>query len=307
MNKLFTTFSIVAYDPENGDFGVAVASKFIAVGHIVPWAEVNIGAVATQSYANPSFGPKALKLLKKGYEPKEAIEKLLYNDKKRELRQIGIVSRHGAYAFTGNKCIEWAGHIIGDYYSIQGNILAGPEVLKAMEKAYYNTDGELIDKLLNALKAGDEAGGDKRGKQSAAVIVVRECGGYGGCEEGVGKYVDLRVDDHPEPVKELYRLFKIWELTILEREDPSDIISWEEAWQDIMNALIRLGYLNTKVRDKNDKKLIEAFERWIGINNFENKMRKDGFIWGSIYRYLMDVSKHKDYTNTDIDTFSILK
>jgi len=291
MNRLCSTFSIVAYDPNRGDFGVAVASKFIAVGHIVPWAEVNVGAVATQSYANPSFGPKALKLLKEGLHPKEVIKKLLYKDDKKRLRQIGLVSKLGAYAYTGDRCLEWAGQIVGDNYSIQGNILTGPEVLQSMEKAYLNTSGELVDKLLRSLIAGDEAGGDRRGKQSAAIIVVRECGGYGGCEEGVGKYVDIRVDEHNEPVKELLRIFRIWEITILEREDPNDILSWDDAWRDIMEALIKLGYLKDVVKDKNDKRLLEAFEKWIGINNFENKIRKDGYIWGTIYRYLMNTAR----------------
>jgi uncharacterized Ntn-hydrolase superfamily protein len=287
----YGTYSIVAYDPEKNDFGVAVASKFIAVGHIVPWAEVNVGAVATQSYANATYGPRALKMLKEGMRPEDVIEKLLEGDSKRGVRQIGIVSRDGAYAYTGDKCIEWAGHIIGDYYAIQGNILTGPEVIEAMDRAYRDTKGELVDKLLSSLRAGEEAGGDKRGRQSAAILVVRECGGYGGCEEGVGRYVDLRVDDHHDPVKELYRLFRIWELLLLEREDPKDIVKWDDVWEDIMMALIKLGYLSEEVLDKDDKRLIEAFEKWIGINNFENKLRSDGYIWGTIYRYLIDTSR----------------
>ncbi len=281
------TFSIVAHDPEKGDFGVAVASKFIAVGHIVPWAEVDIGAVATQSYANASFGPRGLKLLKEGLHPKEALDKLLSDDRLSDRRQVGIVSKDGAYAYTGSRCIEWAGHIIGDYYAVQGNLLTGPEVVEAMAKAFEETSGELVDKLLAALHAGDSAGGDRRGKQSAAVYVVRRCGGYGGCEEGVGRYVDIRVDDHPEPVEELLRIFEIWELLLLEREDPSDIVKWDDVWNEISEALQKLGYLNKEVNGPDDDALHKAFERWVGINNFENKMRDDGYIWGTIYRYLM--------------------
>ncbi len=284
---MWGTFSIVGYDPEMGDFGVAVASKFLAVGHIVPWVEVDVGAIATQSYANARFGPEGLKLLKRGYSPKEVIEKLLANDDKREMRQIGIVSKKGAAAFTGSKCFEWAGHIVGDNYAVQGNILTGEEVVLEMAKAFENTKGELVDKLLAALKAGDEAGGDRRGKQSAAIIVLRKCGGYGGCEEGVDKYVDLRVDDHPDPVNELYRLFEIWELIILEREDPEDIVDWREVWMEIQDALLKLGYLESEVSGPEDQRLHRAFEEWIGINNFENKLRSDGYIWGTIYRYLM--------------------
>ncbi len=178
---VISTFSIVAYDPEKDDFGVAVASKFIAVGHIVPWAEVDVGAVATQSYVNASFGPKGLKLLRKGLKPKEVLDKILSNDRFMNMRQVGIVSRDGAYAYTGIRCMEWAGHIIGENFAIQGNLLVGPQVIEEMVKAFENTDGELVDKLLAALKAGDKVGGDRRGKQSAAVYVVRKCGGYGGC------------------------------------------------------------------------------------------------------------------------------
>ncbi len=197
-----STFSIVGFDPDKGDFGIAVASKFLAVGHIVPWIEIDVGAIATQSYVNVKFGPLGLEMLKKKLSPKEVINRLLSSDGKRDYRQIGIVSGDGAYAYTGGKCMEWAGHVIGDFYSAQGNILASEEVIENMAKSYEVTNGELVDKLLAALEAGDEAGGDRRGKQSAALLVMRRCGGYGGCEEGVGKYVDIRVDDHREPVKE---------------------------------------------------------------------------------------------------------
>ena len=282
-----STFSIVAYDPEKGDFGVAVASKFIAVGHIVPWAEVNVGAIATQSYANASFGPRGLKLLREGLKPREVLERFLSNDRLSDRRQVGIVSRDGAYAYTGSGCMEWAGHIIGDYYAVQGNLLTGPEVVDEMAKVFEEAGGELVDKLLAALYAGDQAGGDRRGKQSAAIYVVRECGGYGGCEEGVGRYVDIRVDDHPEPVKEILRIFEIWELLLLEREDPTDIIKWDEAWMEIASALKKLGYLDVEVSGPGDEALHKAFEKWVGVNNFENKMRDDGYIWGTIYRYLL--------------------
>ena len=283
-----STFSIVAYDPEKGDFGVAVASKFIAVGHIVPWAEVDVGAVATQSYVNASFGPKSLKLLKKGLKPKEVLNRILSNDRFMDMRQVGIVSRDGAYAYTGTRCMEWAGHIIGDNFAIQGNLLVGPQVVEEMVKAFENTNGELVDKLLAALKAGDKVGGDRRGKQSAAVYVVRKCGGYGGCEEGVGRYVDIRVDDHPEPVDEILRIFEIWELLLLERDDPSDIVKWDEVWMEIADALKKLGYLDRDAKGPDDEILHQAFDKWVGVNNFENKMRYDGYIWGSVYRYLMN-------------------
>ncbi|MEM0006467.1 MAG: DUF1028 domain-containing protein [Ignisphaera sp.] len=282
------TFSIVAVDKEKGDVGVAVASKFISVGSVVPWVKVGIGAVATQAWANVKFGPTILYLLENHYTPKQAVEFVLSSDPRREHRQVGVVSIKGeAYAYTGASCIPYAGHIIGDNFTVQGNILVGEEILEAMAKAYETTKGELVDKLLAALKAGDSAGGDRRGKQSAAIIVLRPCGGYGGCLEGVDKYVDLRVDDHPDPVNELIRLFEIWELTILEREDPSDVYSLSEVAYNIQLALMRLGYYKGEVNGVLNEDTIKALELWMGINNFENKMRNDGRIWGSVYRFLM--------------------
>jgi len=282
------TFSIVAIDREKGDIGVAVASKFIAVGSVVPWVRVGIGAVATQAWANVKFGPIILYLLENNYTPKQAIEFVLSGDPRKEHRQIGVVNAKGeAYAYTGSSCIPYAGHIVGDGFAVQGNILVGEEVIEAMAKAFETTKGELVDKLLAALKAGDDAGGDKRGKQSAAVIVLRRCGGYGGCVEGVDRYVDLRVDDHPDPVKELIRLFEIWELTILERENPDDVYSLNEVAYNIQLALKKLGYYRGEVDGNLNEDTIKALELWIGVNNFENKMRSDGKIWGSIYRFLM--------------------
>ncbi len=288
------TYSIVAADPEKGDIGVAVASKFIAAGSIVPWVKVGVGGVATQAWANVRLGPLILALLEANYTPRRAVETLLSTDPRREQRQVGVVNAKGeAYAFTGKECLEYAGHIVGDGFTVQGNILAGPEVLEAMARAYENTKGELVDKLLAALKAGDQAGGDRRGKQSAAIIVVRPCGGYGGCEEGADKYVDLRVDDHPEPVKELERLFRIWELTILEREDPGDVVDIAEVAGEIQEALRILGYYRGEVTGKPDKETLEALERWMAINNFENKMRKDGKLWGTVYRFLLDEARRR--------------
>ena len=295
--NIISTFSIVAYDPENGDLGVAVASKFLAVGHLVPWVEVDVGAIATQSYANVKFGPEGLRLLKKGFKPKEVVEKLLSGDTKKEYRQIGIASRDGAYAYTGVKCMEWAGHIIGDYYAVQGNLLVSEEVVSSMAYAFEHTKGELVDKLISALEAGDKAGGDRRGRQSASIIVLRRCGGYGGCEEGVDKYVDIRVDDHPDPISELKRIFKIWEILFLEREGPDDLFEWNDIWRDVSYALRILGYLEKGVHSPDDPHLIQAFKTWIAINNFENKFREDGRVWRSIYEYLIDEARKKDKTH----------
>lgn len=286
-----STFSIVGFDPEKGDLGVAVASKFIASGAIVPWAQANVGAIATQAWANVSYGPRGLQMLSKGLTAKQVLEKLISDDDMREHRQVGIVDSKGEVAaFTGKECFPWAGHIEGDYFTVQGNILVGEEVVENMAKAFEVTKGELVDKLLAALKAGDDAGGDKRGKQSAAIIVVREKGGYGGYTD---IYVDLRVDDHVEPVKELIRLFKIWDLTLLSREDPEDIVKIEDVADKLQVALRKLGFYKGEITGRADEATLKALEDFIMINNFENKMRDDGYIWGTIYRYILELAEER--------------
>ena len=201
------TFSVVGYDPETGALGIAVQSKFFAVGSVVPWAEADVGAVATQSWANTTYGPKGLKLLKSGLSAEQALQRLIADDPGRATRQVGIVDAEGNVAnYTGDACNAWAGAVSGKHYTAQGNILAGEAVVKAMGKAYAETEGELADKLMAALFAGQEAGGDTRGQQSAALLVVQKNGGYGGFND---RYIDLRVDDAEEPIEELQRLLEI--------------------------------------------------------------------------------------------------
>ncbi|MDI6850570.1 MAG: DUF1028 domain-containing protein [bacterium] len=207
--KAFGTFSIVACDTLTGEVGVAVASKFLAVGAVVPFAEAEVGAIASQAFGNPTFGPIALDLLKKGYSVDSILKYLQSIDSLFDRRQVGIVSANGtSTSWTGKGCIAYAGHLNGFCYAIQGNILVGDTVLKAMEAAFLNTEGDLPERLIAALEAGDKAGGDARGRQSAALLVMRKNGGYGGYSD---KYVDIRVDDHPDPVSELKRIYKIWE------------------------------------------------------------------------------------------------
>ena len=201
------TFSIVGYDPETRAFGIAVQSKFFAVGSVVPWAEAGIGAIATQSYANTTYGPNGLKLLKSGLSAEQTLARLVADDPGRATRQVGIADAKGNVAnFTGDECNAWAGAVSGKNYTAQGNILAGEEVVKAMSKAFEETEGELADKLMAALFAGQEAGGDTRGQQSAALLVVQEHSGYGGFND---RYIDLRVDDAEKPIEELQRLLEI--------------------------------------------------------------------------------------------------
>ena len=201
------TFSICAYDPETGELGVAVASRFFAVGNVVPWAKAGVGAVATQSFANTSFGWRGLDLLQEGKSPKEALQMLLKDDNEPTRRQVGIVAADGAsVTYTGEECLKWAGGRSGENYACQGNILASEAVVTDMEKTFLSSEGTLAERLYAALVAGDAAGGDARGKQSAALLVAKDKGGYGGYTD---RYIDIRVDDSKEPFKELGRLLDL--------------------------------------------------------------------------------------------------
>jgi len=199
------TFSIVAYDPDTGELGVAVESRFFAVGSVVPWAKAGVGAIATQSFANTTFGPKGLELLGNGLPAQETLDILVKGDPQSGQRQVGIVDGKGrAATWTGAKCNPWAGGRTGKNYTAQGNILTGKEVVEAMASTFEATAGlPLADRLVKALAAGQAAGGDSRGQQSAALLVVRDKGGYGGYSD---RYIDLRVDDSPRPIEELQRL-----------------------------------------------------------------------------------------------------
>jgi uncharacterized Ntn-hydrolase superfamily protein len=200
------TFSIIAYDPETKEWGVGVASRVLAVGAVVPWAKAGVGAIATQSYANVSYGPKGLELLEKGKSAEEAIKLLTDADEGKDRRQVGIIDAKGEPAtFTGGKCMAWAGGKTGRNYTCQGNILAGEAVVNDMAKAFEETTGPLAWRIHAALEAADKAGGDKRGKQSAAIYIVKEKGGYAGLND---RYIDLRVDDHEKPIQELGRLLE---------------------------------------------------------------------------------------------------
>ena len=205
------TFSIVGFDPRTGDLGVAVQSKFFAVGSVVPWAKAGVGAIATQSYANVTYGPEGLKRLAKGKSARETVEILTSTDGNKRLRQLGIVDANGNSAsFTGSGCHQWAGHSEKPNFCAQGNILTGKEVVDAMaasfEQSQKQAKGGLCDWLADALMAGQDAGGDSRGRQSAALLVVRKKGGYGG---GNDRFIDLRVDDHKTPIVELRRLLQL--------------------------------------------------------------------------------------------------
>jgi uncharacterized Ntn-hydrolase superfamily protein len=205
-----STFSIVAADLETGEVGCAVQSKYFSVGSVVPWAWAGVGAVATQAAGVAVYGRLALEELQRGATPESALEVVLADDPGRETRQLGIVTADGrAAAYTGRDCMDWAGHRVGPGFAVQGNILAGEAVVDGMARAFTDTVGTLVQRLVAALEAGQAAGGDKRGQQSAAVVVER-AGGRAESREGVDRICDLRVEDHPQPIVELRRLAGIW-------------------------------------------------------------------------------------------------
>jgi uncharacterized Ntn-hydrolase superfamily protein len=209
------TFSIVAYDPQTQELGVAVQSRAFSVGAAVPWAEAGVGAIATQASSNESFGPQGLAMLRAGYSADDALDMLLLSDPGRENRQVGVVDAHGRSAsFTGSKCLVWAGDTTDTGFSVQGNILAGPEVVSEMTRAFSEAGGELAERLIVALHAAQAAGGDRRGQQSAALLVVRPSRRY---PEYRTRYVELRVEDHPDPINELERVFRLHQASDLLR------------------------------------------------------------------------------------------
>jgi uncharacterized Ntn-hydrolase superfamily protein len=281
------TFSIVATDPDRRDWGIAVASKFPCVGAVVPWARAGVGAVATQSWANTDFGPGGLARMAAGATAADALEALLRADEGRDDRQVGIVdAAGGAATFTGSKCMDWAGGVTGDGFAAQGNILAGEAVVAELARAFTRTEGDLCDRLLAALVAGDAAGGDKRGRQSAALLVVREGGGYEGRND---RYVDLRIDDHPDPIVELGRLFAVWDDTMLVRNDP--LLEADAALvADLQRRLRLLGRYDGDASGSYDAATRRALEGWAGEYNLEGRLRDDDRISQLLVRELRDVT-----------------
>lgn len=282
----FGTFSIVAHDPDTASWGVAVQSKFISVGSVVPWAEAGIGAIATQAAANVTYGPAGLALLRAGASASDVVRKLTEADPGRDERQLGVVDARGtAASFTGKKCMNWAGHEVGDGFACQGNILFGPAVVRGMARAYETTPGDIADRLISALAAGQREGGDRRGMQSAALYVVRKGAGYGESD----RWIDLRVDDHATPIEELKRVFKLYDLTMLSREDAATLVAIEgEVAKALQHDLSILGYYSGHFTGAWDESSRAAFTRFLGEHNFENKQRDDAKVWPSIVTYLRE-------------------
>ena len=287
------TFSIVAYDPKNKEWGVAVQSKFVAVGSIVPFAKANVGAIATQALANTSYGPKGLQLLKSGLKANEVLEQLLKDDDLMEERQVGIVDTRGNVAsFTGKNCFEWAGHVIGKNFACQGNILASEKVVQGMVDAFEDTSGDLVEKFFAALEAGQKNGGDRRGKESAAILIVKNEGAYDG---GTDRYIDIRVDEHSEPIKELKKVFEIYDMSLLKRDDPEDIVKLEGHSLKLVKELLQKdGFYKGDIDDNYDNDTRKALRDWLGTNNFEVKEREDDYMWGSLFRLIEKKMKVKN-------------
>ena len=259
MAELVATYSIAACDLEAGQWGVATQSKFLGVGSVVPWAEPQIGAIATQAYANPRYGPEGLALLREGLSAEEVVERLTQADDGRDHRQLGIVDgKGGSASYTGSECMDWAGGRTGPCYAAQGNILVSAETVDAIAETFERTAGTpLVERLLDCLDAAQAAGGDRRGQQSAALLVVERDGGYAGLSDSL---VDLRVDEHELPLTELRRIY-VMHQAIFGQTPKED---WVDADPDeLRERLAKLGF---------EGELDRAFSAWAGKENLEERV-----------------------------------
>ena len=272
-SRVVATYSIAACDLAAGQWGVAVQSKFLAVGSIVPWAAPAVGAIATQAYANPRYGPEGLELLAEGLTAEEVVARLTEADEGRATRQLGVVDAHGrAATFTGSECNEWAGGRTGPCFAAQGNILVSAETVDALAETFEATAPRpLTERLLAALAAAQAAGGDRRGQQSAALLVVETAGGYGALSDVL---VDLRVDDHPSPIEELERLYRAHDA--LFGSTP------REEWLPLE------GELAAEVRSRLDSLGYERLADWAGVENLEERVDGEDAIDPVVLRHLRD-------------------
>lgn len=283
-----STFSIVARDPANGDLGVAVQSKFPNVRVAVPYARAGVGAVATQSFSNSDFGTKGLDLLALGATPQEVLAIVSRDDADLQDRQVGIVDAKGRSAsFTGKKCFDWAGGRTGPDYAIQGNILVSEATVDAMEKAFLGTRGSLADRLLAAIKAGAEAGGDKRGRQSAALVVVRQGASYDAKSD---RYIDISVYDAKDPIAEIFRLYELQKVHF-ERSDPQDVIPIGGADAIYLQKLLaKKGFHKGRTDGVWDEASTSALADYMGWENYDTRIRRDG----KVDRKILELIRRKE-------------
>lgn len=262
MAEVIATYSIVACDLQAEQWGVAVQSKFLAVGSVVPWAAPHVGAVATQAYANPRYGPNGLELLKTGKSAQEVVDELTAADDGREHRQLGVVDAKGGSAtYTGGECYDWAGGRTGDSYAAQGNILVSAKTVDALVETFEaGKDKPLAERLIDCLAAAQEAGGDSRGQQSASLLVVERDGGYANLSDVV---VDLRVDDHELPIEELRRIYALHDAIFGKTPRDQWVTVDEELATELRERLAKLGY---------EGELDDAFTRWAGNENLEERI-----------------------------------
>lgn len=280
-----STFSIVACDPSNGDLGIAVESKFLSVGAVVPWAQAGVGAIATQAWANTRYGPLGLAMLKEGLTPDQVGAALVVGDENAAQRQFGIVDAQGrAYTYTGSGCYAWAGGHTGATFAVQGNILTGAQVVDALGETFESAHGDLAERLVTALAAGQAAGGDRRGQESAALLVVRARGGYGAFND---RYIDLRVDDHPKPIEELKRLLELHQL-YLGKTDPEDLLAIDDNLaRELQQMMARRGYSAT-VTGMWDEQSKKAFREFAGVENLEERLQEGPFIDRVVLKFLRE-------------------
>ncbi|HEY8134757.1 MAG TPA: DUF1028 domain-containing protein [Candidatus Limnocylindrales bacterium] len=306
------TFSIVARDPATGDLGIAVASKFLAVGAVVPHARAGVGAVATQALANVRYGADGLALLAAGKSATDVLAELTSNDEGRDHRQAGIVDAAGGSAtYTGSGCITWAGGRTADGVAAQGNLLAGPSVVDALIETFLASTAAFPERLLAGLEAADDQGGDRRGRESAALLVVREGGGYGG---GSDRWIDLRVDDHPDPMREVARLLDLNHL-YLDRPAATDLVPIDESLaNELRQRLTAVGYAPDKLDTSNslaeiversgltrtgeprdlpanwDASWTGALDEWMSIENLEERAAAGGWIDPRVLEFMREKS-----------------
>jgi len=261
MARTIATYSIAACDLDTGQWGVATQSKFLAVGSVVPWAEPRVGAIATQAYANPRYGSEGLGLLREGLSAEEVVQRLTAADEGRDQRQVGVVDREGRSAsFTGAECLDWAGGRTGPCYAAQGNILVSAATVDAIAETFESSTDTLAERLLDCLDAAQAAGGDRRGQQSAALLVVEQDGGYAKLSDTI---VELRVEDHELPLEELRRLYRLHEALFGETPRDEWLTVDDALANELRERLAKLGY---------DGQLEDALNKWAGNANLEERV-----------------------------------